>query len=91
MIEKNKFKEKILSEHTSSADMKVLLPLMFSCRFAYAKGPSSKNNNRMVKSTLSLVQILKSKYMNLSFEWTVLPNLFKIIHLHLITHSTKNK
>ena len=90
MIEKNKFREKILSPHASSADMKVSLPL-FSWQCALEKDRFSKNNKPMDKLTQSHALILKSKFTSLSIGLMVLPNTFKIIHSHSIIHSMNNK
>ena len=91
MIEKNKFKEKILSSHASSADMKVTLQSIFSCRFVCVRGQFLKNNNKVDKLIQSPVPTHKSKFINPNLESTASPNLFKIIHSPSITPSTNNK
>lgn len=91
MIEKNKFKEKILSSHASSADMKVVLLSIFSCQFVCARGQFLKNNNKMGKLIQSPAPIHKSKSINPNLKLMASPNLFKIIPLPSITPSTNNK
>ena len=49
MIEKNKFKEKILSEHTSGADLKVIFYLINSLLFALERDLYLKNNKQTDK------------------------------------------
>lgn len=48
MIEKNKFKEKLISPHVSSADVKVILKI-FSLLYASEKDPSLKNKSKTDK------------------------------------------
>ena len=45
MIDKNRFRDKMLSPHVFSSENKVAI-LLFSSLFASEKGLSSKNNNR---------------------------------------------
>lgn len=48
MIDKNRFRDKMLSPHVFSSENKVM-PLLFSSQFASEKGLSSRNNSRVDK------------------------------------------
>lgn len=52
MIDKNRFKDKLLQPHTCSTSVKVA-PLLFSSQSASEKGPSSRSRSRQERSTPS--------------------------------------
>jgi len=68
MIDKSRFKEKILSPHVSSVENKVQLN-WFSWLSAFAKGLSSKRRKRMDKLTLFLPQTHKWECTSQSLKW----------------------
>jgi hypothetical protein len=63
MIDKNRFKDKMLSPHVFSSENKVK-PISFSSPSALENDLSSKKKNRAEKSTPFHVLILKSESMN---------------------------
>jgi hypothetical protein len=56
MIEKSKYKEKLLSPHISSSDLKVILH-QISWQYALESDLFSRKNSKMEKSTQFLAQI----------------------------------
>lgn len=90
MIEKNKFKEKLLTPHTSSNDLKVI-SILPSLQSVSAKDPSSRNRNKEAKSILFLAPTLKSKCMSLSTRSMESRSMFKIMSSPLIILLTKRR
>jgi hypothetical protein len=63
MIEKNKFREKLISPHVSSADVKVILYLL-SLQYVLESGQYSKRRNKMDKLTPYQQLIHKLKFIS---------------------------
>ena len=90
MIEKSKFREKLLSAHTSSSDLKVLFPEV-SWRCAFVSGPSLKRKNRLGKSTPSPAPTHRSKFISPSTESMESPSMSRITSSPSITPSMNRK
>lgn len=65
MIEKSKFREKMLSPHTPGTELKVVL-FLFSYQSVFERGQYLKKRNKTEKSILLAVPIPKSKSTSLS-------------------------
>lgn len=90
MIDKNRFREKILSPHVSSSENKVSL-LLFSSLSVSERDPSSRKKKPTEKSTPSPQPTRRSASTNPSTKSTASPNTSKITPSPSTTPSTTMK
>jgi hypothetical protein len=88
MIEKSKYKEKLLSPHTSSNELKVPPPTHSSLS-AFANDPSSKRRSRLEKSTPSPAPTRKSRCTSPSTRSMASPSTWKTTSSPSTTPSTR--
>lgn len=90
MIDKSRFKEKILSPHVSSVENKVL-PVPLSSLSACGSAPSSRRRSRTAKSTPFLRRTRRSACTSRSSRWTASPSTWKTTVSRSTTLSTKKR
>lgn len=90
MIDKHRFKEKILSPHVSSTESKVI-SVSFSSLYVSEKDLSSKKRKSMVKLTPFPQPTLRLGFLSPNSKSMVSQNMFKIMFLPSTTPLMKKK
>jgi hypothetical protein len=90
MIEKSRFKEKMLSPHANSSELKVSPPL-YSSQLSSANDQSSRRRSREARSTPFPALIHRLKCMNPSTRSMASPSTWKTTYLPSTTPSTNRK
>ena len=90
MIDKNRYKDKLLQPHISSTMVKVS-PHQLSSQCASGRGLYSRRRSRLERSTLSPAPTRRSRSTSLSTRWTASPNTSRTTCLLSTTPSMRKR